>query len=618
MTGEPRRALLFVAWGDAFVQEVLDCIAGSELPRVPLYLLTDETSHVPDGAPLQVIRTSFRLHGKLRKAELIDHLPEDVDTWMFLDSDTRVLGDLDLGFRMAERHGLALALAPHGTLETFRGFGEVFDAESVPRGGQAQFNTGVVFFARRPEIDAVFEAWRDLCLAHADRSHSDQPYFSLVLERQGVVPYTLSAAFNYRGIGEWVAGPIRVWHTRDALPAGANDSHAFRRVREGEVLLSSGRPTALDALRGLVAALLVVTGVLFTVLASRGESLWAWLQVPNLLALVLVLGAPRLLRRVRGALPLLLSATVLLALVVLPELGLRVAGFQATGGVSSGPPRAARFARFVAHEDLLWTRDPHDSDVNDQGFPGPELPGAPIPGTRRLLFLGDSCTAQGFPARVQDRVPGTEAVTLACQAYSSLQGLRAARLHGVALEPEVVFVEFGWNDHWRARGLPDAEREAPSTRTRLVERSRLLQLLARRGGGGSSPPSEWPRVSPDAYRANLEALIATFEGIPVVLVTAPSAHATLGVPDYLVEEGFAPSAEAVLEEHAAYNRVLREVATAHSTSRLLDLAAELDARPAEELQSLFRPDGIHFTDAGLDEVARLVAAFLREQGLVGA
>ena len=66
MTGEPRRALLFVAWGDAFVQEVLDCIAGSELPRVPLYLLTDETSHVPDGAPLQVIRTSFRLHGKLR------------------------------------------------------------------------------------------------------------------------------------------------------------------------------------------------------------------------------------------------------------------------------------------------------------------------------------------------------------------------------------------------------------------------------------------------------------------------------------------------------------------------------------------------------------------------
>ena len=64
--------------------------------------------------------------------------------------------------------------------------------------------------------------------------------------------------------------------------------------------------------------------------------------------------------------------------------------------------------------------------------------------------------------------------------------------------------------------------------------------------------------------------------------------------------------------------MLREVATTHSTSRLLDLAAELDARPAEELRSLFRPDGIHFTDAGLDEVARLVAAFLREQGLVGA
>jgi len=610
-----KRAVLFVAWGDAFVREVLDCIAASSLPECPVYLLTDEHTRVPDEAPLTVLRTRFALEGKLRKAELLTHLPSEVETWLFLDSDTCVLADLELGFEKAEQHGLALALAPHGTLEAFRGFGDVMDVEGVPRAGQAQLNTGVLFFRRSVEVDEVFETWHRLCLAHADRPHSDQPYFTLALEKLGLVPYVLSPAFNYRGVGEWVSGSIRVWHSRDEMPSGVNDTQELRRVREGEVLRSDGPLTPIAILRGAAAGVLATVAVLLTALATRPEALWAWLNVPVLLALAFVLAAPGPIRRSRTLRRAILVATVLTALLGLPELGLRAAGFQHVSGARIGPPRAVRFASFVAHDELLWTRHPADSDVNELGFPGPEMPDSKPPGTERLLFLGDSCTAQGYPRRVEQAVPGVEAVTLACQGYSSWQGRRMAELYGAGLEPDAVFVYFGWNDHWLARSAPDAEREAPGVLTRWRERSRLLQLLASLAAPVRSSSSARPRVTREEYRANLNAIIETFAGVPTILVTAPSAHAKLDVPDYLVAEGFALDHDSVLAEHTAYNEIVREVAAEKTDAHVLDLERTFDQLASAELEILFRKDGIHFTAEGLDRVADEVAAFVTRKGL---
>ena len=609
-----KRAILFVAWGEFFVQEVLECIAESELPDCPLYLMCDLETPVPPAAGLEVIRVPFSLGGKLRKAELGAHLPEEVDSWLFLDSDTRVVGDLGLGFDKAEEHGLALALAPHCTLEAFHGFGAVMDAEGVARRGQVQFNTGVVFFRRGESVDGVLRRWHELCLRHGGREHSDQPYFTLALEQLGVRPYVLSPAFNYRGVGEWLSGSLRVWHARAPLPRGANADQGMRRLQDGAVLLASGgRPSALGVLQALVSAELVLAALLLAVLAARGETLWAWLQAPLVIAVAVMLLVPRRLQLRAGLQRMLLSVAVLVAVIVLPELALRVAGFQGPSGALIGPPRATRFARFVAHEELLWTRDPADSDVNALGLPGRELPDELPEGARRLLFLGDSCTAQGFPERAEALLPGTQAVALACQGYSSLQGLRMARLHGMALEPDVVFVAFGWNDHWLARGAPDSELKAPGPADRIAQHSRLVLLL--RGLVAERPePLEVPRVDPAQYRSNLEQLRSLFPGTPVVFITLPSSLGALGVPDYLVEAGFARDAGSVLADHRAYNEVVRELAG--EGDHLLDLErayAELDE---QELGRIFRADGIHFTPAGLDRIGRDLAAFVRQQGLV--
>ena len=85
-----RRGILFFAWGDQHVAEMKQCLQESQLPDYPIFLITDENTPVDwDNERLSVIRGSFSLRGKLRKVLLVDYLPEDIDSFLFLDVDTR-------------------------------------------------------------------------------------------------------------------------------------------------------------------------------------------------------------------------------------------------------------------------------------------------------------------------------------------------------------------------------------------------------------------------------------------------------------------------------------------------------------------------------------------------
>ena len=102
-------------------------------------------------------------------------------------------------------------------------------------------------------------------------------------------------------------------------------------------------------------------------------------------------------------------------------------------------------------------------NINAHGLRGPLVPFEKEPGERRILFLGDSCTQQGYPAEVATLLtetgggegPDFDSVTLAVAGYSSFQGrVIAERLAG-GLEGDLALVYFGWNDHWLANGAPD-------------------------------------------------------------------------------------------------------------------------------------------------------------------
>jgi hypothetical protein len=235
-----QRAVLFIAWGTPYVAAVQQCIDESQLPDHQVVVMTDMESDTSSLAPsVRVIRHPFAFPGKERKLEALVALPDEFETVLFLDTDTRVLDDISLGFDQAERHGMALAPAPHYSLADFRTFRVAMEMEGLEPRGQLVYNTGVIFFAAdRPEVRALFALAMDLIRKHGRTAWGDQPYVSLAMELLGFNPYTLTPSFNYRGFGELLSGSIRIWHSNSPMPPDANvvDPGYLRRYEDGRLI----------------------------------------------------------------------------------------------------------------------------------------------------------------------------------------------------------------------------------------------------------------------------------------------------------------------------------------------------------------------------------------------
>ena len=238
-------AVVFLAWGERYINEVLHCIDHSPtLSQYDLYLITDQTSEI-EHQQLRVIRADFKSSGLLRKTELIDFLPEGHEVFLFLDSDTVVLDDVSLGFHKAVQHGIAVAPAPHYSLDYFFGFSEVMRSENMPVSGQLQYNTGVIFFNTKESTLSVFRRWRQLAEKYQKIRQNDQPFFSLAMEQLGVNPYTLSISYNYRGYGDAISGVVRIWHSHKKMPEDINHFDLVwppRRAVPGRVIHPKATP----------------------------------------------------------------------------------------------------------------------------------------------------------------------------------------------------------------------------------------------------------------------------------------------------------------------------------------------------------------------------------------
>ncbi len=158
---------------------------------------------------------------------------------------------------------------------------------------------------------------------------------------------------------------------------------------------------------------------------------------------------------------------------------------------------------------------------NAQGLREDHLvPLAKPPGEVRLLFLGDSVTF-GYLVRHEEtfveeterelraRVPGArvECINAGVPGYSLFQGLRFLATRGRAFAPDLVVLEFGWNDkaHWP--GGSDAERHASALRARppaWLAWSRLAELVRRGLTPAPRDDDGRARVSPAEFRALLE------------------------------------------------------------------------------------------------------------------
>jgi hypothetical protein len=241
-----RRAIIWFCWGTRFVEEAAASARSTANIDADRFLVTDaEGAATAKDAPefTSIISIELLHRNNLEKSRLVDFLPAGYETFLFLDTDTRITGDVSLGFAKAQRHGIAMAPAPNYNLGEFFGFGEIMAEIGITPADQIMYNSGVIFFQLTPTVRGVLERWRDLCKEiGAERGFvRDQPFLTLAMDQLDFVPYTLSPLYNYRSLGEYAVGNIRLWHSHFTSPSDMNVfTHAWpaRRFSDGRRLSS--------------------------------------------------------------------------------------------------------------------------------------------------------------------------------------------------------------------------------------------------------------------------------------------------------------------------------------------------------------------------------------------
>ena len=294
---------------------------------------------------------------------------------------------------------------------------------------------------------------------------------------------------------------------------------------------------------------------------------------------------------------------------------LRVIGFEFglfPSKVQFGWPDPVTLKDFYQVDtDLLWVSKDYDQRRNDWRQRRPAL-----------VFQGCSCTEfGGYPEYLAGIYAGHHAgwaptiANAGVAGWSSYQGLKQLKRDILPLQPKVVTIFYGWNDHWLTFGIPDKDigRFNLEYPTLIVDLSgfrlaQLASLVMFRTSPALShlAESKTERVSPEDFSRNLTAMVqvARENGITPVLLTAPSSHQEGREPPFL-QERFLRRLSDLVPLHQSYVKIVREVA-ARENAAIIDLEASLRQLPPDALTACFQEDGFHFSAAGGATVAKLI------------
>ncbi|MCA9416241.1 MAG: SGNH/GDSL hydrolase family protein, partial [Candidatus Omnitrophica bacterium] len=280
-------------------------------------------------------------------------------------------------------------------------------------------------------------------------------------------------------------------------------------------------------------------------------------------------------------------------------------------------------AMHVYDPELLWI--PQDEEpFNEQRFRGPVLETPKRPNTVRVVCYGDSNTEGTFgepswPELLGDYLndhrskdePRFEVVNAGVAGYSSHQGLLRFRRDLEWVEPDWIFVSFGWNDCAESAGRPDDQYQPPSQFAVILKKSllkyRLFTVLLESITGSpddrekyvdnNDPSMVAPRVSIEKYVHNLESFDEDAEeaGTRAVFLTRPHRPES-----YYDEE----SLKHIIRQTADYNHALR-VAAKSEELEIIDVEEHYAQGPESLLA-----DSCHFTEEGRREMARLLGDYV--------
>ncbi|UCC43791.1 MAG: SGNH/GDSL hydrolase family protein [Candidatus Zixiibacteriota bacterium] len=333
---------------------------------------------------------------------------------------------------------------------------------------------------------------------------------------------------------------------------------------------------------------------------------------------------------------LLMAAAVSLVLFVsIVEVGLRLADPDLSYTSSSFPVnRDINFSEVYEMDTQLFWRFRRatliDSrrysglsyQVNSLRMRGKEI--STLTDDYRIVAIGNSCTfGWGIPQQytwvdlletiLNIRKPENRVQVLnaGVPGYTSYQGWQYFKRDLLDLDPNMVLIMFGWNDHWPAgKRIEDARQKMPGrvlvSVHNLLSRLKLYQLLRKAASSAVGEPvteslgdladdhSSPRRVALDEFVKNLEAMIA--------LARENDAKPVLMIPPVASPQIYYEGRPWNLHYlHEPYQGCIRSVASQHSVP-VIDLQAAFDR--SANLFDRHQTDPIHFNVKG----HRLVAA----------
>ena len=244
----------------------------------------------------------------------------------------------------------------------------------------------------------------------------------------------------------------------------------------------------------------------------------------------------------------------------------------------------------------------------------------------RIICMGDSCTYLGMPsypeltekalAECGGEKKTCEVINAGIEGLSSFWGYQLLNHALIHMEPDIVTVYLGWNDHWSSSMRDKIGRELELKKRQwkwlyaLSEGSRLYGLLKnllladRKQDEIPYQETLFRKVPLDDFSENLQSIISLCrkKGARVILITPPHALDIKEIPSFLMSLGKVSSREELIALHESYIRAVR-MAAGEQAVALLDLAALFQE---EDREALMKGDGIHLTPEGLQYIGMLL------------
>lgn len=206
------------------------------------------------------------------------------------------------------------------------------------------------------------------------------------------------------------------------------------------------------------------------------------------------------------------------------------------------------------HSELFWRLAPN-TKLPDTSWPffgivangqslreDHEIPLQKPAGETRILFLGDSCTfgygvahdktfVQTVESLAKKMTSGpVECINAGVPGYTLFQGYRRLATQGLSLQPDLVVLNFGWNDYGVWDDLSDEEHYELAQASQppgLLRHSRFARLLWSSTQSRTTSPkaskAKRPRLLPQEFLETLEKIhdLTQARQIPLLILVWP-------------------------------------------------------------------------------------------------